>query len=73
MTGVKVTKHVPKPEPVRVTVQFSREKLIEALTWWCAAQGIDLPDGKAYVYGLDTMYRDESESLTLVREERQHE
>jgi hypothetical protein len=53
---VVVTRVAPEPRPATTTIRFPKEKLIEALEWWCAAQGISIPSGERYLYGLETRY-----------------
>jgi hypothetical protein len=56
MDKVVVTRVAPEPRPATTTIRFPKEKLIEALEWWCAAQGISIPSGEKHLRGLETKY-----------------
>lgn len=66
MEGFKT--QVPTPRPTRHTREFDKDELIKALTSYLRNQGIQVPVGKTFIWGLsdsDIGYGEEPK-LTLV-------
>ena len=66
MEGFKTC--VPMPQPTRHTREFGKEELIKALTSYLRNQGIQVPVGKTFIWGLSDRHSgyDEEPKLTLV-------
>ena len=58
----------PEPRPVRYTRVFSEEELISALSMYLEANGISVPQGNTFVWGIEDHHRRaiSSETVTLV-------
>lgn len=45
--------YVPDPQPVRHTRIFSEEEVAIALAFYLRANGVEVPEGKTFVWGLE--------------------
>ena len=66
MQGFSV--HTPDPQPVRHTRMFSKQEVINALSLYLEVNGVSVPKGKTFLWGLETRdcHGDSEESVTLV-------
>ena len=64
--------HVPTPQPIRHTRYFCKEEVAEALKFYLRAHGVEVPEGRTFVWGIETKacMGDEEETITLVIDER---
>lgn len=60
--------HTPNPQPVRHTRIFSKEEVIKALSLYLEVNGVSVPEGKTFLWGLEPRdcHGDSEESVTLV-------
>ena len=59
--------HTPDPQPIRHTRIFSEDEVIAALKFYLDQHGVEVPEGRTAVWGIDREYLGSGEShLTLV-------
>jgi hypothetical protein len=59
--------HTPDPQPIRHTRIFSEAEVITALKFYLSQDGVEVPEGRTAVWGLDHECLGSREShLTLV-------
>ncbi len=62
----------PEPQPIRHVRKFSKDELIQALTMYLEHNGVKVPVGETFVWGLEKSIRPETEStISLVIDEPQ--
>ena len=67
MEGFKA--NVPNPQPIRHTREFDKEELAKALIFYLNRNGVQVPAGKTFIWGLENSDYGEDEKVTLVIDE----